>query len=150
MHPRANTLGILFNENSILLEEQEGKHSQGTGIYYRPIGGTIEFGERSSDALIREYKEELGVDINIKQYLTCVENIFQIDEKIGHEITQFYIVEFIDKSLYQKTQFQVVELNKCTVAKWIPIEDILQKDFALYPAGLSKIVNNYVEINHLV
>lgn len=127
MQPRANTLGILFNENSILLEEQEGKHSRGTGIFYRPIGGTIEFGERSSVALKREYKEELGVDINIKQYITCVENIFQIDDKIGHEITQLYEIQFVDNILYNKTQYEVVELNKHTVAKWISINKYYKK-----------------------
>ena len=145
MQPRANTLGIIFNGYSILLEEQEGKHSKGTGIYYRPIGGTIEFGERSADTLKREFKEELGVDIKIKQYMTCIENIFQIDEKIGHEITQLNIVEFLDNQLYKKTQFPVVELNKHTVAKWIPIEDVLQNDFVLYPSELKNKVNDYLK-----
>lgn len=69
MFPRANTLGIVIKDSYILLEEKEGKHSKGEGIYYRPIGGTIEFGERSDETLIREFKEELGVDIFIKRYV---------------------------------------------------------------------------------
>ncbi len=147
MHPRANTLGIVFNENSILLEQQEGKHSKGSGIYYRPIGGTIELGEYSYDALKREYREEIDVDIKIKKYLTCIENIFQIDEAIGHEITQIYLVEFIDHLLYKNKQFQVVELNKRTIAKWIPIKDILHNDFFIYPAELKKIIADYLKVN---
>ncbi|WP_167355884.1 NUDIX domain-containing protein [Paenibacillus oryzisoli] len=32
----------------------------GTGFNYRPVGGTIELGEHSQEALIREFQEELG------------------------------------------------------------------------------------------
>lgn len=88
MYPKANTLGIILRNNKILLEELEGKHSKGIGIYYRPIGGTIELGEKSSETIIREYSEEIAVDIKIKRYIGCLENIFRIDENIGHEITQ--------------------------------------------------------------
>jgi 8-oxo-dGTP pyrophosphatase MutT (NUDIX family) len=89
MYPRANSLGLIIKDNNILLEEQEGKHSKGIGYYYRPIGGTIELGERSNETLIREIHEELGVEVVIRRYITCLENIFRVDESIGHEITQF-------------------------------------------------------------
>lgn len=51
MQPRANTLGLILKDQFILLEEQEGKHSKGSGYYYRPIGGMIEFGEKSAETL---------------------------------------------------------------------------------------------------
>lgn len=76
MYPRAKTLGILLYNNQILVEEFQGKHSTGEGTYYRPIGGSIEYGEKSADALVREYEEELNVDIIIQQYIGCLENIF--------------------------------------------------------------------------
>ncbi|NGP46617.1 hypothetical protein G4V62_17315 [Bacillaceae bacterium SIJ1] len=34
--------------------------------------------------------------------LTRIENIFNVDEEIGHEITQIYLVAFEDWHLYQK------------------------------------------------
>lgn len=140
MFPRANTLGIVIKDSYILLEEKEGKHSKGEGIYYRPIGGTIEFGERSDETLIREFKEELGVDIFIKRYVTCVENIFRIDQNIGHEITQIYFVGFKDDRLYEKNNFVVIEGNKTTKAKWISIEEIISGEKILYPNGLVEIL----------
>lgn len=125
MYPRANTLGIIIHNNKILLEEQEGKHSKGIGTYYRPIGGTIELGEKSSETIIREYNEEIAVGIEIKRYIACLENIYRIDGNIGHEITQIYLVEFIDQTLYQKESFKVVEGSKTTFAKWISLEEII-------------------------
>jgi len=140
MYPRANTLGIILKKNYILLEEQKGKHSKGNGLFYRPIGGTIEYGERSDETLLREYMEELGVEIIIKRYLTCIENIYKIDENVGHEITQLYLVDFKDKNLYQREIFTVREAERITYAKWIQKEDVVAGKKILYPDGLSELL----------
>ncbi|MCY9662649.1 NUDIX domain-containing protein [Paenibacillus chondroitinus] len=84
MYPRANVLGIVTRNKEVLFEEKFGKHSKGTGSYYRPIGGTIELGEHSRETLVREFYEELGVEIAIKSYVKCLENIFKVGENIGH------------------------------------------------------------------
>lgn len=141
MFPRAKSLGLIIKDNKILLEEQEGKHSKGTGIFYRPIGGTIELGEKSIETVIREHEEELSVKIAVQHYVACLENIFVIDENIGHELIQIYLVEFEDKSLYQQEKFQVVEGNKITYAKWISLEDIFNEHIILYPNGLKELMH---------
>jgi ADP-ribose pyrophosphatase YjhB (NUDIX family) len=144
MYPRANTLGIIVKDNNILLEEQEGKHSKGIGFYYRPIGGTIEIGERSNETLVREFSEELGVEIVVSRYISCIENIFKIDENIGHELTQLYFVDFKDKNLYQKEHFTVSEGNKITHAKWVSKEEIFSGEKVLYPSGLTELLKQEI------
>lgn len=136
MTPRANTLGIIYRGNQILLEENEGSHSKGAGIYYRPIGGTIELGEKSSETLKREFYEELAVDIEISRYITCLENIYEIKGRIGHEITQIYEVSFKDAALYQRESFQVVEGNRITYAKWMDVKELSDSKIVLFPEGL--------------
>ncbi|MFD1032520.1 NUDIX hydrolase [Metaplanococcus flavidus] len=136
MTPRANTLGIIYRDNHILLEENRAKHSTGTGLYYRPIGGTIELGEKSSETLQREFYEELAADIEVRRYITCLENIYEIEGKIGHEITQIYEVGFKDSALYQRDSFQVVEGDRITYAKWMDLNDLFDGKKVLYPAGL--------------
>jgi 8-oxo-dGTP pyrophosphatase MutT (NUDIX family) len=140
MYPRANTLGIIVKDDYILLEEQEGKHSKGIGDYYRPIGGTIELGERSNETLVREFREELGVGIIVRRYISCIENIFKLDENIGHEITQLYVVDFKDRNLYQKEHFTVTEGKKITRAKWVSKEEIFSGEKVLYPNGLIELL----------
>ncbi|GAK39044.1 hypothetical protein TCA2_1532 [Paenibacillus sp. TCA20] len=140
MNPRANALGIVIRNTQILVEEQWGKHSQGTGTYYRPIGGTTEFGEYSQDTVVREFLEEIGAEIKVKQYLKCIENIFSIDENIGHEITQVYAVQFVDPDLYEVEQFQVTEQDKITIAKWISISEFINGERFLYPNGLTELL----------
>lgn len=137
MHPRANALGIVIKGESILLEEQKGKHSKGDGYFYRPIGGTIEFGEWSEETLVREFREEIDVEIIVKSYMTCIENIYEIGQRKGHEITQLYMVDLQSKDLYQKEKFTVTEGDKITCAKWIPLEDVYSGEKVIYPDGLA-------------
>lgn len=140
MYPRAKALGIIMCDNKILLEELNGEHSKGTGLFYRPIGGSIEYGEQSNQTIIREFKEELGVDIEIISYMSCLENIFTIGINVGHEIIQVYLVKFKETTLYKHECFKIVENRKNTYAKWIPLEDITQKRKILYPNGLNELL----------
>lgn len=140
MYPRTKSLGLIIKDNYILLEEQVGKHSKGIGYYYRPIGGTIELGERSDETVVREFYEELGVEIVIRRYISCLENIFKIDDDIGHELIQIYIVDFKDERLYQKENFTVTEGMKVAVAKWVSKDEIISGEKVLYPNGLKDLL----------
>ncbi|PPA70966.1 NUDIX hydrolase [Jeotgalibacillus proteolyticus] len=144
MKPRATSLGIIMKENKILLEKQNKKHSKGNGIFYRPLGGTIELGERSRDTLVREFKEEIDADIEVKSYLACLENIYQVDGQVGHEITQLYSAGFTEKQLYEVEQFKVTEPGKKSVALWVPLETLWNEEFILYPEGVKEEVRKIV------
>ena len=140
MRPRAVALGVVIRDGCVLAEEQSGTHSKGTGTYYRPIGGTIEFGERSADTVVREFREEIGAETAIHRYLTCLENIFSIDGQAGHELVQVYEVRLLDERLYAKESFSVVEGDRVTIAKWIRIEEFCSGTLVLYPDRLPEIL----------
>ena len=42
--------------------------------YYRPVGGSVEFGERSHEAVVREVREELSTEIDLLAPPFVVEN----------------------------------------------------------------------------
>ena len=71
---------------------EKSKQSVGDGLlrhgekFYRLPGGEIEFGEKAAEALQREIKEEIGVEISVDKKLGVYENIFTFDNQKGHEI----------------------------------------------------------------
>lgn len=71
--------------------------------FYRPLGGSIEFGERGKDAIARELREEISAEVTNIKYLGTLENIFTFNEEPGHEIVLVYEADFADKAMYEKT-----------------------------------------------
>ncbi|KIL50917.1 NUDIX hydrolase [Jeotgalibacillus campisalis] len=145
MRPIAKTLGIIRKDDKVLLEQQNRKHSKGTGNFYRPLGGTIELGEKSGDALIREFKEEIGADIEIDGYLGCVESIFRVDDQTGHEIILLYAASFKDSILYEEEMFHVTEPGKQTVAIWVPVEELENDTCIVYPEETKEKIKEYIK-----
>lgn len=71
-------------------------------MLFRPIGGGIEFGERSRDAIVREVQEELGRSISDIRLIGTLESIFTYAGKPGHEIVQVYDARFDDAEVYEQ------------------------------------------------
>lgn len=126
---RPIVLGLLKRDGKILVSEGYDKVKD--QHFYRSIGGGIEFLEKSADALKREFKEELGVDIKIGKYLGIAENIFTFNGKNGHELILFYEVEIDDKDYKEK--YHIVDGSTETDAVWIDIEDFKSRKLRLYP-----------------
>ena len=76
--------GVCVQEGKILL-----CRAKGGATTYLP-GGHIEFGETGRQALVREVKEELGVDAETGAFLGVVENAFQQHGKPHAEINLVY------------------------------------------------------------
>lgn len=125
----------LFSNNCRILAAK-GVDSVKQIEFYRPLGGMIEFGERSNEALKREILEETNQEITNLKYITTVENIFTYEGKAGHEIVMVYDAEFTDKSLYEKEDIDVTEGDIWCKAYWLNISDCKSGKMLLYPEGI--------------
>ncbi|WP_231688047.1 NUDIX hydrolase [Bacillus sp. FJAT-18017] len=105
--------------------------------YYRPIGGGIEYGETSSEALEREVLEEIGANIINIKHLGTIENIFTYNGDLGHEIVFVYDAEFVDKSFYEKSTFIGIEDNGQRIKlSWKPLNSFADNKLRLVPEEL--------------
>jgi 8-oxo-dGTP pyrophosphatase MutT (NUDIX family) len=86
--------------------------------YYRPLGGGVEFGETTEQALKREIKEEIAEEISDLKLLTVLENLFTLEGKPGHEIVYVYDGRFLDESAYRRDSFTVKEETETLKASW--------------------------------
>ncbi|HUP26872.1 MAG TPA: NUDIX domain-containing protein, partial [Chloroflexia bacterium] len=89
---RVIAIGIFMQDNRILV--MEGYDPLKKQLFYRPLGGGIEFGERAQDALRREMLEEAEAEITGLGYMGTVENIFTYNGDMGHEIVLVYRARF--------------------------------------------------------
>ena len=64
---RPISLGIAKKDNKILVGIGYDKVKKQT--FYRALGGGIEFGETSKDAVKREFQEEIHADIKVGELL---------------------------------------------------------------------------------
>ncbi len=104
--------------------------------FYRPLGGGIDFGETSHDAVIREIQEELGAEICGVSLLGILESIFTFQDNLGHEIVFVYDGEFVDRSLYEQPRLQAIEGDQAFEAEWRSLSDLRDSPDILVPEGL--------------
>lgn len=82
--------GIIKHKDCILFHKCKDKP------YYALLGGRVEIGENSEEAIKREYYEETGREVEIVKYLATIENFFVEDNQKYHEIDFVYQLEFKD------------------------------------------------------
>ena len=111
-------------------------------LYYRPLGGTIEFGERGEETVRREFREEIAADLTDVRYLGTLENIYTVEEQRAHEIVLVFDGRFMDNNFYKKEIIQGDELGVPFKAVWKRIDEFGLKKPPLYPDGLSTIFKN--------
>lgn len=86
--------GIIFKEDKILLCRR--KAEKFLGGYWEFPGGKVETNESESDALIRELKEELSIQIEIKKHFkTIIHQYEQIQIELIAYTCQFIQADFI-------------------------------------------------------
>ncbi|MBN2385434.1 MAG: NUDIX domain-containing protein [Anaerolineales bacterium] len=120
----------------ILVAELQDTHRGRT--FFRPLGGTIEFGERGEDAVRREFQEEIGTDLTEVRYLGTLENIFLYEGRRGHEIVLVYDGQLADESLYTREEIEgfEIDIHEPFRVVWKPLDEFGPDRPPVYPDGL--------------
>ena len=134
---RPVVLGVITKDNKILVNK--GYDEISNQKFYRCLGGGIEFQETSYQALKREFLEEIGKEIIIKNFLGLAENIFTFNGQAGHEIVLFYSADF-KPSDYQEEYLMIEDNEEPQKAFWINIDDFKKGNLTIYPTDVLKYI----------
>ncbi|MEV0457542.1 NUDIX hydrolase [Catellatospora methionotrophica] len=107
--------------------------------FYRPLGGGIEFGETAAQALHRELREELDVELTGVRLLGVLENLFHAFDRQGHEIVFVFACDLADRSLYERDHVGDILDDPGTPVMWWPLGGF-DDTTPLYPSGLADLL----------
>ena len=119
----------------------EGYDSVKMETFYRPLGGAVEFGERGSECVSRELREEMGAEIRDLHCLGVIENVFTYNDQPGHEIVLVYEAQFADPHFYSMEPVKLKNNGDWFVAMWKPVDFFRAGKAPLYPEGLLDLLN---------
>lgn len=126
--PRVRVAGILIEDDKILLIE----HKKNDKKYWLIPGGGVDWGESTSEALVREYKEETNLDIEIEKFLFISEAIAPDKEK--HVINLYFQIKKLDNC----AEMKLGDEENLSNLKFISKEEI--ENIKLYPNIKDKII----------
>ena len=129
--------GIIIHDNKIL-----AMHDECSPYYYLP-GGRVQLHETIEEAIKREIKEELEIDINVIRPLWFNQAFFteDVSHEKYHEICMYFLIDYSKIDLLSRgNQFTLTENNHKHVYEWLDFEQLEQEYF--YPIFLKKAIFN--------
>ena len=122
--------GILIYEKALLVSDEFIKGNKITKL----PGGGLEFGEGTRDCLMREFKEELEIDVEVTEHFYTtdfyVSSSFDTNSQV---ISIYYFVKPVLKPSF-KTSVTAHNYQKNEGAqsfRWIKLNELKESDFTL-------------------
>lgn len=111
--------------------------------FHRLLGGHVEFGERSADAVVREIAEELGAELTNTTLLGVVENVFEYAGRPGHEVVFIYGGTIADDVVPAEGGW--FDDDGPIRVEWRRVDT--NTNIPLYPEGAQQLIDGWVGFN---
>jgi 8-oxo-dGTP diphosphatase len=122
---------ITLVDNKVLMIKR--KNDPFAGTYTLP-GGYVDFGETTRDAIVREVKEETGLDVKVIATLGMYDDPKR--DPRAHNVSMVYICAFLGGT-------EKPNPDESEEVKWVPIDDL-----GKYTIGFDhlKMIKSYLAI----
>jgi ADP-ribose pyrophosphatase YjhB (NUDIX family) len=132
--------GLILSEGRVLV------HTVGDlpATWWALPGGGPDFQELSHEAVVREFREELDVDVVVDRLLFVIEHLFRRrqDNRLSHHIDFVYKVTLQDAEVHSKREPWIApgtESYGRLLYHWLPIDQAGQEP-KLYPECLRNLL----------
>ena len=139
--------GICIQNGKVLLQ----KPSNDTGFAFP--GGHVTLGETNEQTLIREFQEEIGIDVAVGDLKWVGELFFPWGKKSCHQICLYYVVELQAGDIPLEGMFlgkeHIEGRNFDLEFHWIPMTEL--KNIEVYPTNVVELMNQLDQgVQHFV
>ena len=121
-------------------------HDERSPYFYLP-GGRVRMGERAEDAVLREVREELGIEARIVRPLWLSQSFFT-EDVTGiqyHELCLYFLLDISETDLLSRGEtFTRRERRHTHTFQWLPF-DRLREEY-LYPLFLKTEIYHLPEV----
>jgi 8-oxo-dGTP diphosphatase len=126
--------GILIHDNKVLVSDE---HIKGMNITKLP-GGGLEFGEGTIECVIREFKEELSLDIEVDSHFYTTDFFVNSAFSVNNQVISIYYtvkpkIEFNPLNSGFKISNKPFDFEKkkdgAQSMRWVELEKISENDF---------------------
>ena len=129
--------GICVQNGKVLLQKPDNDTA------FAFPGGHVTFGETNAQTLIREFKEEIGVDISVGDLKWVGEIFFPWGNKPCHQICLYYNVDITSYNIPFEGMFigseQLEGRNFNLEFYWVPFEDL--ENIEVYPINAAQLIS---------
>jgi NADH pyrophosphatase NudC (nudix superfamily) len=135
-NPSSATAAFILNSKGELLVARRGKEPA-KGTLDLP-GGFVDNGESGEQGIIREIKEETGLDIPEVEYLFSIPNIYRYSGMDIHTLDMFFLCHVDDDAKVQAAD-DAAELS------WVPLQKVYVERFGL--RSIREAVHRFLQRN---
>ena len=108
---------VIFRKGKVLCVQRLEHEKEFVSLKWEFPGGKVEVGESREEALVREIREELSVDIEVSEFLMTVK----------HTYPDFHLTMHVFKCVLNQGE---ITLNEHVAFKWLSIDELDQLDWA--------------------
>ena len=120
---------VIFRKRKVLCVQRLEHERDQVSLKWEFPGGKVEVGESREEALVREIREELSVDIEVSEFLMTVE----------HKYPDFHLTMHVYKGVVTKGE---ITLNEHIALKWLFVDELDQLDWAEADVAVVKCLKN--------
>jgi ADP-ribose pyrophosphatase YjhB (NUDIX family) len=117
--PRVRVAAIVLRSDEILLV----RHEKAGKAYWLLPGGGVDFGESIGEALVREVREETGLEVRPGEVIWVSDSI--PEDRHRHIVNLWFLAEEVGGTL------RCVPDHRVTTAEFVPVERLAEIEF--YP-----------------
>jgi len=141
---KVRVYGILKNDNQYLLSFEK----YGEVAFCKFPGGGLELGESTTDCLKREFAEELGVEVEIRELLYTCDFVVQNRFSPSQQVIGIYYSVVLDELALKKVNAELNDLRtqgqlELSHRQWVPQNELESAlTFEMDKVAVSKLTHD--------